>query len=379
MSSGLPLEILGMIGPILCWVEGGERPGLPDSWLQNSYSFCERIRGWLIRELPTYSYDSLDEIVTLAMDPRNPCGFPLHRRRSGKQMIPMAPPSGFNLIYMLHKLSSHYFQWVGNTLCVREDRIVELHELALRFPVRHLIRYCHADAVVRGYISMECAKELPVHMGRLHTTYQGLRTVVERGLCEGHLHLNGVINADEAWADHLLKRSSPGVQDGFTPEADRLLVLSRTAVRLLAIGMLYAHTGIGCRKLLPFHLINHLDRMYQARNPMEDRNARRGLNKKFIEVFNTLKEKGQPQGRQEDLRWLLVLANPGMNRLWFGSHVRDGGKDSVEPRGVRRRLALLRRLHLEVLKFLVERNVRTAFIDPALEQCGAIGNTVKEK
>jgi hypothetical protein len=350
-------------------VEGGERPGLPDSWYGSGYSFEERMRRWLMRELPTYSYDSLNEIVSLARDRREPCQLPREAPRTTRRLRPMAPPEGFNLVYIFHRLAAHYFQWVGNSLCVKEERLGELHELALRFPIRHLIRYCHADAVCRGYITMERALELPVRIGLLHTTYQGLRTLAERGLSEGHLHLNGVINADEGWADQLLRRSSPGAHEGFTPDADRLLVLSRTAVQLLAVGMLYTVMGITAAKDIPFHLLQRLDRMYRARNPLEDREARKGLSSEFLDVFKGLREHGGVMERQENqLYWLLKLANPGMERLWFRDREHLRRLEAAEPRGVRRRIRLLERLHLAVQRFLVERNVRSAFIDPSLER-----------
>jgi hypothetical protein len=382
MSYGLPLEVLGMMSPILCWVEGGERQGLPESWHGNNYSFEDRIRAWLRRELPTYSYDNLDEIFSLAIDQRNRDKFSRDPRGSKNQNLAMAPPEGYNLVYMFQKLSHHYFQWAGNALCVREERMVELHELAMRFPIRYLVCYCHADAVVRGYITMERALELPVQIGRLHTTYQSLRTVVERGLSEGHLHLNGVINADEAWADHMLRRSSPGVQEGFTPAADRLMVLSRAAVRLLALGMLYVFMGVACREHLPFGLIHRLDRMYQARNPLEELEARKGLNKSFIDEFAALVKKGHPpdkQGTSPD--WLLELANPGMQHMWFKTKDHRRQREFKEPTGVRHRINLLKRLNLTVQRFLVERNVRYAFIDPALERCdpGYKETPIKEK
>ncbi len=374
MSNGLPLEVLGLMSPILCWVEGVERPGLPESWHGGGYSFDERIRQWLMRELPTYSYDNLDEIVSLAMDRRKFTQYRRKKNNAAKQPGKpkhhgiMAPPEGFNLAYMFHRLSDHYFQWVGNALCVKEERMEELHELSLRFPIRHLIRYCHADALVRGYIGMERAMELPVQIGKLHTTYQGLRTLAERGLSEGHLHLNGVINADEGWADQLLRRSSPGAREGFTPDADRLLVLSRTSVRLLAVGMLCAFMRISEQKHLPFGLVHRLDRMYRARNPLEDREARKGLNNEFREIFNTLKQYGQPPGKEgNDIYWLMTLADPGMHRMWFPDRERVRRIEATEPKGVRRRINMLKRLHLFVQRFLVERNARAAFLDPSLE------------
>jgi hypothetical protein len=383
MSNGLPLEVLAMISPILCWVERGESPGLPQAWHGTGYTFTERITAWLKRELPTFSYDNLEDIIGLAVDPR--CGTRLTgtHRRTGMQSSGMVIPEGFNIVYMFHKLSEHFFQWTGNALCVKEERMVELHELAMRFPVRHLIRYCHADAVVRGYVSLERALEMPVQIGRLHTTYQSLRTVVERGLSEDHLHLNGVINADQSWADQMLKRITPGSKDGFTPAADRLQILSRTALRLLALGMLYAYMGVGCRKWLPFNLIHRLDRMYRAGNLLEDRQAREGMNKAFIKAFQQLVKNCKLNADHEaDITWLLELSNPGLYRLRLRENRSISDTEQNEPVGVRHRIKLLERLHLTVQQFLVERNVRCTFVDPQLECCipeWQINDTIKEK
>jgi adenosine deaminase len=358
MSSRLPLEVLGMLGPILCWVEGGERPGLQDSWKGDSNSFEERIQSWLVRELPTYSFDSLDEIALLGMDQRDHRRYQRASNNSKKQRSIMAPPEGFNLAFIFKSLCDHYFKWVGNALCICEERMVELHELTLRFPVRHLIQYYHADAVVRGYITLERALELPVQIDKLHTTYQGLRTVVERGLSEGHLHLSGVINADDGWADRLLNISSPAVKKGFASGGGRLLVLGRMAVRLLAVGMLYVRFGICFRGDLPFHLLDRLDWMYQARSPLDDRVTTEGLNKEFMSVFEVLKEKSQIEGKDlADLRWLFELAAPGMHSMWFKKDPGSSCQDMRNLKGARRRIYLLKKLHLTVQQFLVDRNV----------------------
>lgn len=369
MSSGLPLEILGVVGPILCWVEGVQRPGLPESWYSSNCSFEDRVRAWLMRDLPTYSFDTLDEIIRLARDRRRPCDFPLEPRRAKDRLSPMAPPEGFDLVYMFHRLFDRYLQWTGNELCIREGRIVELHELAMRFPVRHLIRYCHADAVVRGYISIRRALELPVQMSQLHITSQGLRTVVEQGVSEGHLHLNGVINADESWADHLLRRLTPGVKDSFTPEADRLLVLSRTAVRLLAIGVLYSFV-MGCKKKLPFHLISLLDKMYRAGNPVENRFVEEELNSEYlieVEKLQTCLSQNVSGGRREELEWLMSLVNSDIHCVLSGgnlAHYREGVSGEG---GIRSRILLLERLHLAVQRILVEHNVRSTLYYPRLD------------
>lgn len=374
MSSGLPLEVLGLMGPLLCWVEGIQRPGVPESWYAQNFSFEERLQGWLMRELPTYSYDNLQEIIKLAGDLRMPSNYPGEPLRSKYRKNTMAPPPGFDLVYIFHRLSRRYFQWAGNELCIRDGRMVELHELAMRFPVRHLIQYCHADAVARGYMSFEHVFELPVHMSQLHTTYQGLRTVVEHGLSEGHLHLNGIVSADECWTDHLLRRLAPGARDGFTPEANRLLVLSRTAVRLLAIGVLYSFIDANINQL-PFHLIAQLDNLYRATTPMESRYISRQLNNEFLREIKILQNKlleSPAEIWEKELKWLMPLLNSDINCIihkGFQYQLTEGGV--VKLKGLRRRMRLLKRLHLNVQRILVERNIHTRLFPPKYDSSGS--------
>ncbi len=359
MSSGLPLEILGLIGPVLCWVERVERPGLPEYWYGDRFPFKERMRAWLMRDLPTYSYDNLDEIIQLARDPWNPGQFPDEPGGTQKQVYTSAPPEGFDLVYMFHQLAGHYFRWAGNELCIREGRLVELHELAIRFPVRHLVRYCHADAVTRGYISQEHALELPVQMSRLHTTYQGLRTVVDKGLSEGHIHLNGIISADEAWPDQLLRAFTPEKQGGLTQEEKKLMALSHTALRVLAMGVLYYSRQEEVGEP-PYELIERLDRLYQAA-PVEDRGAAEELREALAEKYagfkrDMEKKKGRTWASGDD--WLRLLAEPGIRRIWRGESGFAWGEKIAGPTGIRNRIKLLEHLHFTVQRILVESCVR---------------------
>lgn len=352
MAVGLPLQVLGLISPILCWVEGGESFGLPGSQSGKAYFFEDRVRNWLKWELPTYSYDNLDEIVELALDDRKRDEYPRKPHQQKRQSSIMAPPDMFDLIYIFKKLSHHYFKWTGNKLCIREERMVELHELALRFPVRHLVHFCHAEAVVKGYINMDRALELPGKMKQLHTTYQGLCTVVNRGLSEGHLHLNGVIDADDGWADHMLRRISPG-RLGLNPEARRLLELSRTALQFLALGMLYALLEKGNDHNLPFHLIQYLDKIYLSASPLEDINTMHRFKKEYIDEFMDEKKLGKISWKQHPkLLWLLSLAKPGLGHLCFINDITLCEDELIESRVVSRRLQLLNRLHLTVQEFL---------------------------
>ncbi len=357
MSSGLPLEVLGLLSPILSWVEDGEAYQQPHPGHGDKFSINRHVSGWLKRKLPTYSDDTLDEILEAAFDSRHPCD--------------SADVSGrFHLIHMLRKLSAHYFEWRGNKLCIKENRVVELHELSMLFPVQHLVRYLHVDAVARNYISREHALELPPLMNKLDTTYQGLCTLVNRGLSEGHLHLGGVLGAEETWADRLFTWLSPRKRSRDPENFDCFVLLGRAAVRLLAVGLLYQyaipyeHAGNRAREMLPFYLIRQLDRMYMNRHLLKDPREHtlffQQWNKAFMLEFAPRKrERGdvkagikldKPWKQSPHLYWLLELANPGMARVWF--------RDPDSPGGVRERIRLLNRLHLTVQEFLVERNRR---------------------
>jgi hypothetical protein len=363
MSSVLPLEVLGLMGPILCWVEGGRNPGLPESWHSTDFSLKDRVQHWLMNELPTYSYDSLDEVISLAGDRRVDFIFPMEPSRSRAKELESVkiPPKGFDLVCVFSQLSRRYFQWAGNELCIREDRMVELHELAMRFPVRHLIQYCHADAVARGYICLERAFELPFQMSQLHTTYRSLRTVVDKGLSEGHLHLNGVINADEAWCDQLLRRFSPGVGKTFSAERNRLLVLSRTVIQLLAVGLIYAVFDED-EISLPSNLIVLLDKLYRAKTLVRSYSISKDLSTLFLEELKKLRTKINNRFSLEkikELEWLMPLIYSDMNfKLIRGVHPRQKN-DIFEEIGVRLRMRLLKKLHLSVNRVLIERNVRS--------------------
>jgi hypothetical protein len=358
MISGLPLEVLGLLSPILSWVDGGEqyRPGQ-----RNKFSISAPVQNWLRKELPTYSYDTLDEIREAAFDSRD---------SYEKNDV----TDGFHLIHMLRKLSNHYFEWRGNKLFIKENRMLELHELAMRFPVQHLVRYRHVDAVARGYISRERALNLPVQMNKLNTSYQGLCTLVNRGLTEGHLHLGGVVGVEETWADHLLGWLSPRKKNKGRENVDCFVQLGRITLRLLAMGILYQHAipyrdaGDLSVEILPFHLIRRLDRMYMNRDLLRDSRAHTHMMKQWDEAF---RREFQPNEKQEtlvknlgkmpwkqlpQLYWLMELANPGMARVWFQDRDIVHKDRSVRPRGIRDRIHLLNRFHLIVQEFLLEKD-----------------------
>ncbi len=92
MSATLPLKVLGLIGPFLCRVERAQKPGFPEGWLVDSGSPEEQEQAWLMRELPTYSHDNLNEIIQLDRDPQRARDRIRARDRNGEPVNTLALP-----------------------------------------------------------------------------------------------------------------------------------------------------------------------------------------------------------------------------------------------------------------------------------------------
>lgn len=383
MKSNLPLEVLGWMSPVLCWVEGAEGLRYPQSWVGDEISAEEREQAWLIRELPTYSFDNVDEIIRLTQrrpertdDSRDDHRSSFVSRDRGSRQPPsldqegaargsrlrfrtrsippmLSPRAGYDLSTAFLHLGQRYFSWDGNELGVREGLMEELHELALRFPVAHLIRRMHAEAALSGYLSEPRVLDLPEQLSLLHTNSHGLRTVVHRGVSEGHLHLWGVTSSEEVWANHLLHPLRPGALASFRSQDERLLVLSRTAVRLLAFGILLAH--LGCKDGYRFDLFSRIDQIYMARDFAVDWQARQDLRKELREAVLDACGWERLSGIRQDTDWLLRLIDPVARRLyWRLTREELGRRGQPEPEGIRKRVRLLERLHFEAQRLLAQ-------------------------
>lgn len=348
MRSELPLQVLGLMSPILSWVEGLEGLSLPSTWVVDHLPFEKREQAWLIRELPTYSADNVDEIIQFS---RNAPGRPFRPAGTGPRSFPrpeLSPPEMYDLAKVFDVLCEYFFVWNGGTVCVRQGRMEDLHELSLRFPVGHLIRHDHARAVSRGWISEERALALPEQVNLLPSNSYPLRTVVRSGLTEGHLHLTGVTSAEESWADTLLKQLTADALQGFQATEKRLLLLSRYTGRLLAFCLLAIeldHRGVP----LPFPLLDYLDALYFARNGFEDVTARRRLRRHYqTETREALRHVRLPR----HLEWLLHWIDPAAARLHSTLRSTEG-ITFPSPVGIVHRTGLLERLHLQAHRTLV--------------------------
>lgn len=357
MRIELPLEVLGRLGPILSWVEGMESLSWPTTWISDAVDRHERERAWLVRELPTFSFDTVDAVIDLARSPKD--GRSRTRRGFGGRIVhDLSPPASYDLVAVFDRLAQRYFIWNGGAVCVRAGRMEELHELSLRFPVGHLIRHAHGHAVSRGWAKEWEALHLPEQVGLLPSNSYPLRTVVRSGLTEGHLHLMGVSNAEENWADNLLQTYSADALQGFKTNEKRLILLNRYAGRILALAVLSCRLG---SHILPppFHLLQWLDALYFARNRYEDRRARESLRARFEEVLSPwFRESPRPDdhgrvplvagawGANPEHDWLLHWIHPPTLQLRRSFGYRSGAMlPELRLPGTRR--ALLDRLHFE--------------------------------
>lgn len=284
----LPFEVLGQVAPILAWVEGEPSGRLPSAWTASKVPFSERERGWLLQEMPTYSYDTVDEIVRGARKEhrarrgKKPVSLPYHpEERSGS----LRPPSNYDLVEAFRALNRHFFVWNGTEPSIRNDCMEDLHELAVRMPAGHIVRHAHARVVSEGVLDFDDALNLPELVTLLPTNSFGMRGVARRGLSESHLHLTAVVSAEENWANSLLRPLSTGAIRGESEEEKRLLVLTLLAGRVLAIAVWMSleekRDDFGAR---PMELLRMLDRVYFARTPADARVATQELEARIHEA-----------------------------------------------------------------------------------------------
>ncbi|MEM1180220.1 MAG: hypothetical protein AAGM22_17895 [Acidobacteriota bacterium] len=278
--SKLPFDILGQVGPILCWVESDDGGPLPDTWSSLAQPFRDRENGWLLQELPTYSYDNVEEIVigTRFRQRRTkmrPAKLPFVEDQRRQRLD---PPWDYDVVHALRRLSDRFMVWNGTEPCIRAGLMEELHELALRMPAGHIVRHGHARMVAEGVISLDDALDLPENVTLLPSNSFGLRKVVRKGLSESHLHLSAVTSAEETWADSLLRPLASGSVTGGTPQERRLLVLNLFAGRILALATWMSMLEKdACTTVGPTRLLALLDRLYFAREPYAERFAAREL------------------------------------------------------------------------------------------------------
>lgn len=337
MRPAIPLEVLGLIGPILSWVEGSQTQAIPKTWAgehvlpfspslrplgEPSWAPTAQERGWLLNELPTYSLDNVDEVVAFSRSgghsPRSPDRTSFLRTR-------VEPPPGYDLWHILEMLSERYLIWNGGKVAIRTGRMVELHELGLRMPLGFIVRHVHARAVAAGEQHLWDVSNLPEAVSLLPSNSHGLRTVIRRGLSEGHLHLNSVHATEVAWADHLLKPigSKPKT---FEVVEWRLLRLARAAVRILALATALVRVSDTCHRVSPNPLDNlevswvRLLRLYDAMYFASRDSLMTSLETRFQEEFREVVSKSMsPSGLLNADRWVQSAGrsqdNPSQNQI----------------------------------------------------------------
>jgi len=325
-TSCLSFDLLGQVGPVLAWVEGTTGSRLPATWTTASVPIKTRERDWLQRELPTYSYDNIHEIVRGTREHHSG-----HKRAPTPNLdvVPqpeLSPPPGYDLIDAFRQLNGYFLSWNGTEPSIAKGRMEELHELAIRIPVGHVIRHSHARVVSEGVLKFEEALLLPELVTLLPSNSFGLRSVIRQGLSESHLHLKGVISAEEKWADNLLRPFSASAIRVPSEDERRLLVLNFFAGRLLALAVWFslveADEDLPVR---PRRLLRFLDQIYFARSPWEERWATQRFEEAMAEM---------------------IYGYPGdhpRRAAWRERHENDKNKKEVFDRELHRPEALLNR------------------------------------
>jgi len=365
MKIRLPLEVLGFVAPVLTWVERRERLRLPRRGQPRDSSLEEAEKAWLRHVLPTYSHDTVDEILQLTRGAADPPPADWLSRGDDRRQ-PMVPPADYDLTTAFDHLGDRYFQWNGNELCVRAGRLEELHELGSRFPLCHLIRHRHASALTEGFLTPRRALELPERLSALPSASRSLRVLIERGLSEGHLHFWGVTHADEVWANHLLARPAAGKGGELSAAETRLLQLGRFSLRILALALLLAKRYIPRKgRDLPYDLLRRLDELYYANSPWTEWKLACKLDHRLREELETLfpEQKPKSDGETAPLRareldaeeraWLLSIIDPDAHRILY-FHERRRGHRPAAGNPLHRHVRSLERLHLGVQQQLIE-------------------------
>lgn len=251
----LPLKCLGLLAPLLCWVERADLERLSRSQrMENSYG--ELLRTWLARELPTYSLDSLDDILTV--DIYRASVFNIAWRERSLEM--MDPP--YDLTQVFDELADRYLFWNTGELAIQPGMIGEYHSLLRRMPLSHLIHYFHARAVVRGNLDLERARITTVLPETVPPGKQGIRKNIEKGLTDTHIHLGGLLHSDDSWADNLIGRSSPLRNFSMSRNKRNVLFLGQMALKMMAWTLVITKNGTqGVSQDIVVHLESMLQRM----------------------------------------------------------------------------------------------------------------------
>ncbi len=275
--SELPLKVLSLLGPILSWVEGSAATAVPEAWkdkisndnirslaFQSDNQLISSLqqRAWLLHELPTYSLDNVDEIMALSGRPKpsmpdSALWLPLNKQ--------LNPPTDYNLINVFHQLAQRYLCWNGSEVVIKGKHVIELHALGLRMPLSFMVQHFYACSVASGEKKLEDVSALIESINLLSSNSRSISNVINKGLSEGHLHLNSIHATENSWADHLLLPIDTRPKQ-FSVVDWRLLRFGRAVARTLALAttLVRANIEISAQDGIAIH--NALDNMYCAKD-----------------------------------------------------------------------------------------------------------------
>ena len=352
MTAGLPLEILPLLSPILHWVEGGASPGLPSAWKDPNIKTRQELPewSWLQRELPSSSMETYGGIFAASRETQQA---PSLNLRSHRGRV-LDPPADYSLVEALERLSQHFFCWVGNELCVLEHKMQDVHALARRFPVPHLIRFAYAKNITRKYLTFEDCLRRPMRLSHLPSNYKSLRTQMEKGLFEGHLHLSSLLGPEEVWVADILAPNFHTRNHLFNSEELRLSFLGRMLVSTLAVILAIEdqpdskHITKILSKLTQF--LTDFDRLYLSEYQNFPVLARR-LKDNFSEVCQALNELPTSCWCL-DCSWQFSLIHPTYQLPVLLRGPRKGNREKLD------RDTLIKRFHLYLMGSLIRAEER---------------------
>ena len=299
-SVTIPHNILGLLSPILSQVEPNPMDGLPEYWhLNQEASIDQRIgqyddtslvggtkqRDWLIGQLPTYSLDNIDEVMIHSrMDMQSKVDKTIWVER-GKSLS--APPN-YRLLEVFEYMVKRYIRWSGSELVIKRHRLEEVHALGKRMCLSFLAQHQFAQDVANGNKNINSIMSLYETMNVLGVDTKSVGILLDKGISENHIHLNGFHSAENNWADYLLLpvRTKPKL---FAESDWRLLCFARMSARLLVLAIV----SFRSKGLIPVSevtkLLSMLDSYYYEVQPQLASIIHQQFTKDFFKIIEPCK------------------------------------------------------------------------------------------
>jgi adenosine deaminase len=333
-----------------------------------------------LQQLPTYSLDNIDEVMALSKqpDPGKPVGVKWSTLNRS-----LAMPQGYNLIEVFDYLSKRYLLWVGGKVVIKRQHMLELHALGLRMPLAFMIQHFYVRGVANGDKQLQNVLRQPESMNLLPSNAPGVWHVVDRGLSEGHLHLNSIHATENNWAEYLLRRVNSKPKT-FSLADWRLLRFARLVARTLALATALARANVVIKAEKGRRRHQILDRLYFSKNRYEINFFERQYDELFNKVIVKLSSQTLTKTayrtlfhhNDEKLLGLYYWLDPWRQAHWpvfFDSEIYEPLKTPTARRDYLSKFHLA--VHLALIQTPLNTNDDTSVTDQPLNRSGE-GSTI---